>query len=129
MADAPEDLKYSKEHEWAIKLDNGNIRIGITDFAQKALGDIVYVDIPEAGTDLEGGQTFGSIESVKAVSDIYSPLDGEISVVNEKLVDDPGVINTDPYGDGWLVEVEPSDAEQYEEMMDEKSYAEYLETL
>lgn len=129
MADAPEDLKYSKEHEWAIKLDNGNIRIGITDFAQKALGDIVYVDIPEAGTDLEGGQTFGSIESVKAVSDIYSPLDGEISVVNEKLVDDPGVINTDPYGDGWLVEVEPSDAAQYEEMMDEKSYAEYLETL
>ncbi len=129
MAEIREDLKYSKEHEWAQLLENGNVRIGITDYAQNSLGDIVYIDIPEAGTDVEQHDTFGTIESVKAVSDLYSPMDGEIISVNEKVVDEPALVNSDPYGDGWLIEITPTSVSQYEEMLDEKEYAQLIENL
>jgi glycine cleavage system H protein len=104
MENVPADLKYSKDHEWA-RIDGDIATIGITDHAQKQLGDVVYVEVPKVGDRLEAGETFGSVESVKAVSEIYLPVGGEITAVNETLDDEPETVNTDPYGDGWLVKV------------------------
>jgi len=117
----PEDLKYSKEHEW-VRM-NGNIaEVGVTVFAQESLGDVVFVDLPEAGTDVEQFAKFGEIESVKAVSDLFSPVGGKIVEVNTAATDAPEVVNEEPYGTGWLIKVELSDTAQLDSLMDATSY-------
>ena len=104
----PEDLRYSREHEWA-RSENGRIRVGITDFAQDALGDVVYVDLPEPGTQVTAGQAFGEVESTKSVSDVYAPVSGTIVERNAALEEKPELVNEQPYGDGWLIAIEASD--------------------
>ncbi len=118
----PKALKYTKTHEWVKTLDNGNVRVGITDHAQQSMGDIVYVELPEVGDELVSGATFGVVESVKAVSDVYSPVSGKVAAVNEALLDSPELINEDAYS-AWLMEL--SDAEDGELLTPE----EYEEAL
>lgn len=108
MSDLPGDLLYTKEHEWLRRDDDGNVTVGITDHAQSALGDLVYVELPEVDQDVEMGGDMAVVESVKAASDVYSPIDGTVVEVNEALSDDPEAINSDPYGDGWIVKIAPS---------------------
>jgi glycine cleavage system H protein len=117
----PEDLKYTAEHEWARATDTV-VRIGITDYAQEALGDIVYVSLPEAGSDLVAGQVFGEVESTKSVSDLYAPVSGTVVARNDQLDARPELINADPYGEGWVVEVEVSDAAALDALMDASAY-------
>jgi glycine cleavage system H protein len=108
MSDLPGDLLYTAEHEWLRREDDGTISIGVTDHAQSALGDLVYVELPEVGQDVESGGDMAVVESVKAASDVYSPIAGTVAAVNEALADDPETINSDPYGEGWIVKVQPS---------------------
>jgi glycine cleavage system H protein len=109
MNELPGDLMYTSEHEWLRREDDGSVTIGITDHAQAALGDLVYVELPEVGQDLENGGDMAVVESVKAASDVYAPISGEVIAVNAELGDDPEKINTDPYGDGWIVRMRPSE--------------------
>ena len=108
MSEMPGDLQYTKEHEWLRREDDGSVTVGITDHAQSALGDLVYVELPEAGQDLEVEGEMAVVESVKAASDVYAPISGNVLAVNEELADDPEKINTDPYGDGWIVRLKPA---------------------
>ena len=127
MSELPGDLEYTKEHEWLRKEQDGSVTIGITDHAQSALGDLVYVELPELEQALEAGGEMAVVESVKAASDVYAPLTGTVIAVNESLADDPETINSDPYGDGWIVRLQPaadSDAEvmspdEYQTLLDE----------
>ena len=122
----PEELKYSKEHEW-VRM-NGNIaEVGVTVFAQESLGDVVFVDLPEAGTEVEQFAKFGEIESVKAVSDLFSPVGGKILEVNSEATDRPEAVNEEPYGSGWLIKVEISDTAQLDALMDAATYEATLE--
>ena len=122
----PEELKYSKEHEW-VRM-NGNIaEVGVTVFAQESLGDVVFVDLPDAGTDIEQFAKFGEIESVKAVSDLFSPVGGKIVEVNSEATDRPEAVNEEPYGSGWLIKVEISDSAQLDGLMDAATYEATLE--
>jgi glycine cleavage system H protein len=122
----PEELKYSKEHEW-VRM-NGNIaEVGVTVFAQESLGDVVFVDLPEAGTEVEQFAKFGEIESVKAVSDLFSPVGGKILEVNSEATDRPEAVNEEPYGSGWLIKVEISDTAQLDVLMDAAAYEATLE--
>ncbi len=107
MSELPGDLLYTSEHEWLRREDDGNVTIGVTDHAQAALGDLVYVELPEVGQDVDSGGDMAVVESVKAASDVYAPIDGSVVAVNEGLADDPEKINTDPYGDGWIVRLKP----------------------
>jgi glycine cleavage system H protein len=109
MSDIPAELKYTKEHEWA-RDEGGRVVIGITDFAQDQLGDVVFVGLPEAGTEVEAGKPLGEVESTKSVSDVYSPISGKVVEKNSELEQNPELINDDPYGKGWLVSIEPSGA-------------------
>ena len=117
----PSDLLYSKEHEWA-KVDGGIAAIGITDFAQGSLGDITFVELPKVGTKVEQFANVGVIESVKTVSDLYTPLGGEIVEVNSAIDGDPGALNTDPYGSGWLIKIKLSDTAQTQQLLDAAAY-------
>lgn len=117
----PEDLRYSKEHEW-VKVDGNVATIGITDYAQGELGDVVFVDIDPDQGDVAAGDTFGTIEAVKTVSDLYAPCSGKIVEVNSRLEDDPDQVNNDPYGEGWLVKMELSDPGQVDELLDAGAY-------
>ena len=108
MSELPGDLLYTNDHEWLRREDDGSITIGVTDHAQAALGDLVYVELPEVGQDVESGGDMAVVESVKAASDVYSPIDGTVVAINEDLADDPEKANADPYGDGWIVRVQPS---------------------
>ena len=117
----PSDLLYSKEHEWA-KVDGGIATIGITDFAQGSLGDITFVELPKVGTKVEQFANVGVIESVKTVSDLYTPLGGEIVEVNSAIDGDPGALNTDPYGSGWLIKIKLSDTAQTQQLLDAAAY-------
>jgi glycine cleavage system H protein len=108
MGELPGDLKYTEEHEWLRQEEDGTVTIGITDHAQSALGDLVYVELPEVGQEVEAGGEMAVVESVKAASDVYAPIGGEVVAVNEELSDDPEKINADPYGDGWIVRMKPS---------------------
>ena len=108
MSELPGDLRYTKEHEWLRQEDDGSVTIGITDHAQSALGDLVYVELPEVGREVESGGEMAVVESVKAASDVYSPVAGTVTEVNGQLGDDPEKINADPYGDGWIVRLKPS---------------------
>ena len=123
----PEDLRYSKEHEW-VRVEGGVARVGVTDFAQDALGDVVYVDLPEVGSSVEAGRPFGEVESTKSVSDVYSPISGTIVEKNALLDDAPELVNRQPYGDGWLVTIAPSDPSQYENLMEAAAYQAFVET-
>jgi glycine cleavage system H protein len=118
----PDDLKYSKEHEW-VKLEGDIATIGITDYAQGELGDIVFIELPSIGAKLEQMKPFGTIEAVKAVSDIFSPLAGEVAEVNTALEADAGVVNSDPYGDGWIIKVKISNKAEVDQLLDAKTYA------
>jgi glycine cleavage system H protein len=122
----PEDLKYSKEHEWA-KREGELVRVGITDFAQDALGDVVYVDIPEVGTELKAGQPFGEVESTKSVSDLYSPVSGTVVERNERLSDSPEIVNQSPFEEGWMVLVQPTDVSEMEALLDAAAYRDLTE--
>ena len=121
----PEDLKYSKDHEWA-KQENGNIRMGIDDYAQDQLGEIVFVEMPEAGDTVSQGDELGSLESVKAVSEFYAPVSGEVTKVNEELEDSPELVNQSCYDNGWIVEIKPDDLSEMENLMDKKAYYDML---
>ena len=121
----PEELKYTKDHEW-VKIDGNVVTIGITDFAQKELGDIVYVEVDTLDETLEQEEVFGTVEAVKTVSDLFLPLAGEIIEFNESLEDEPEKVNTDPYGDGWMVKVRISDATQLEDLLSVETYKELI---
>ncbi|AJF66054.1 glycine cleavage system protein GcvH [Streptomyces vietnamensis] len=108
MSHYPEHLKYSKDHEWVEVAGDRRVRVGITDFAQRQLGDIVFVDVPEVGRDVTAGEVFGTLESVKSVSELYAPVSGRVTAKNPELDSDPDLINSDPYGDGWIIEIETS---------------------
>jgi glycine cleavage system H protein len=119
----PEDLRYSAEHEWARRLDDSSrVRVGVTDFAQDALGDVVYVDLPQVGDKVGAGDSVGELESTKSVSEMYAPVAGTIAAVNEALADNPGLINEDPYGEGWLLEVDMADTSSFDALMDAAGY-------
>jgi len=107
MSELPGDLLYTNDHEWLRREDDGGVTIGVTDHAQAALGDLVYVELPEVGQDVDSGGDMAVVESVKAASDVYAPIDGTVTAVNEELADDPEKINADPYGDGWIVKLQP----------------------
>lgn len=127
MNELPGDLKYTKEHEWLRQEEDGSVTIGITDHAQGALGDLVYVELPEVGQDVESGGEMAVVESVKAASDVYAPISGEILAVNEALSDDPEKINADPYGDGWIVRLQPAD--DAGETLNPEAYQAFLDEL
>jgi glycine cleavage system H protein len=122
----PAELRYTSEHEW-VRPGDGALRIGITDYAQDALGDIVYVTLPEPGTKVQAGRPLGEVESTKSVSEIYAPVSGTVTARNEALTDNPELINTDPYGEGWLVEIEPSGDVDLEDLLDAPAYEELIE--
>ncbi len=121
----PDDVRYTKEHEWA-RDEGGRVRVGITDFAQDALGDVVYVDLPEVGASVVADQPFGEVESTKSVSDVYSPLSGTIVERNPLIEDRPELVNENPYGDGWLVVIEPADPEAVSRLLDASAYQAFL---
>ncbi len=122
----PDDLRYTREHEW-VRLDGEVARVGITDFAQDALGDVVYVDIPEVGTEVTAGEPFGEVESTKSVSDVYAPLTGTVIERNAALADSPQLVNEDPYGDGWMIAIEPGDVSALDSLLDATAYREFTE--
>lgn len=117
----PQQLRYSSDHEW-VSLDGTRVRVGITDYAQDALGDVVYVQVPEVGAVVAAGDSFGEVESTKSVSDVYAPVSGTVVAVNEALAGAPETLNSDPYGAGWLCEIEVSDAGQVEALLDAAAY-------
>jgi glycine cleavage system H protein len=122
----PDDVRYTKEHEWA-RAENGRVRVGITDYAQDALGDVVYVDLPEIGSAVAAAQAFGEVESTKSVSDVFSPIDGTIVERNPLLEDRPELVNEQPFGDGWLVLVDPADPAAVEALWDAAAYRAFVE--
>lgn len=114
MSDIPPDLRYTAEHEWVRRSGDDTVRVGITDFAQSALGDVVFVQLPDVGTELTAGESFGEVESTKSVSDLYAPLSGKVSAVNTDLDGSPQLVNSDPYGTGWLLDVQVSEVGELE---------------
>ena len=122
----PDHLLYTKDHEWANFKDN-EVVIGITDYAKSQLGDVIFIEFHEVGVELTMGDAFGEVEAVKAVSELYAPISGTITAVNEELEDSPDIVNSDPYGNGWLIKVAPSNPEEKDELMDSLSYEEHVE--
>ncbi|MDQ4005087.1 MAG: glycine cleavage system protein GcvH [Actinomycetota bacterium] len=123
----PDELKYTSEHEWVQVEADGRARVGITDFAQDALGDVVYVDLPEVGAEVRGGEPLGEVESTKSVSDVYSPVSGSVVERNETLADSPETVNSDPYGDGWMVVIAMGDPSELDGLMDAAGYRRMVE--
>ncbi|MGB0346868.1 MAG: glycine cleavage system protein GcvH [Balneolaceae bacterium] len=119
----PSELKYTKEHEWIRDNGDGTVTIGITDFAQGELGDIVFVELEEAGSEFSQDDTFGTVEAVKTVSDLFSPIDGEVIQLNEALEDNPELVNDDPYGEGWMIKMKISDSSQLDSLLSADDYA------
>lgn len=122
-------VRYTEDHEWIRLGDDGIATVGITDYAQQQLGDVVFVDLPEVGKAVEKGGEAAVVESVKAASEVYAPLDGEVTAVNDAIADDPSLVNTDPTGEGWFVKIKPTDASALDAMMDEDAYAKFVEGL
>jgi glycine cleavage system H protein len=118
----PEELKYTREHEWVARTGDDTVRIGITDYAQTQLGDVVFVQLPEAGERVASGQAIGEVESTKSVSDIFAPLDGEVAARNESLEQQPELVNSDPYGDGWMIELRLADPAALDGLLDAGAY-------
>ena len=121
----PKDLKYTDEHEW-VAVDGDIATIGVTDYAQGELGDLVFVELPEVGDDVTMGESFGTVEAVKAVSDLFAPLSGSVVEVNEMLTDDPEIVNKDPYGDGWMIKIKMSDADELSNLLDPDAYKDHI---
>ena len=126
MSEIPADLKYTKSHEWVKLLDDGNVLVGITDHAQDLLGDMVYVEPPEVGNEVEAEDVCAVVESVKAASDVYSPISGEIVGANEALTDTPELVNNDPYGEGWLMRLKPADDLEIDLLMNADAYTDHV---
>jgi len=122
----PEDLKYTREHEWLRDNGDGTATIGITEFAQSELGDIVFVEIEEEGFEFEKDDVFGTVEAVKTVSELYAPVDGEVEGINEELEDEPELVNSDPYGKGWMIKIKVADASQLDELLSAEEYQEII---
>ncbi len=127
MSEFPTDVRYLATHEWARLEEDGTVTVGITDFAQDALGDVVYVELPEIDQTVSAGDEAGVVESVKAASDIYSPVTGTVCAINDALDDEPEKVNADPFGDGWFFKIEPEDSGELEDMLDAESYQEVCE--
>jgi glycine cleavage system H protein len=125
-SNVPEDLKYSREHEW-VRQSDAVVVVGLTDFAQRQLGEIVFVELPKVGQRVEAGEPFGSVESVKAVSEVYAPVTGQVIEVNEELNDEPENINTDPYENGWLIKIRMADAKQATELLTAAEYTAHIQ--
>ena len=123
----PSDLKYTREHEWAALEEKNRVRVGISDYTQDALGDVVYVNLPEEGTEVRAGEAVGEVESTKSVSDIFSPVSGRIVERNQALTDSPELVNQEPYGEGWMVVVEMSDPEELDDLLDADAYRQHAE--
>jgi len=121
----PHELRYTKEHEWILQ-DDGVVIIGVTDFAQTELGDIVYVELPSVGAAVTPMEIFGNVESVKSVSDLFSPVSGVVADINTRLGDNPELVNTDPYGEGWMIRIEPRDVAELEQLLTADEYADYI---
>lgn len=126
MSDIPADLKYIETHQWVRVDADGTATVGITDFAQEQLGDVVFIEVPDIGATVNGGEEAGVAESVKSASDVFSPVTGEVIAVNEKLEDEPEIVNEDPYGDGWMFRVKLADAGELEGLMDSVAYGEHV---
>ena len=126
MSNVPSDLLYTKSHEWVRREDDGTVTIGITDHAQELLGDLVFVETPEVGGNFDAGDDCAVVESVKAASDVYAPISGEVVESNELLANAPETINAEPYGDGWIFRIKPSDETELEDLMDAEAYAEQI---
>jgi len=126
MSNVPGDLRYTRSHEWVRTLPDGSVEIGITDHAQGALGDLVFVEVPETGRQVSGGDAFAVVESVKAASDVYSPLGGEVIAGNDALAAQPELVNQDPYGQGWIARLRPASASDVEALLDASQYSEHL---
>ncbi|MFN2531247.1 MAG: glycine cleavage system protein GcvH [Pyrinomonadaceae bacterium] len=124
MAKVPEDLHYSKDHEW-VRVENGEAVIGITDYAQDSLGDVVYVELPKPGDTFEGNESFGSVESVKAVSEVFTPIAGEVIAINESLADEPEKVNSDPYGAGWMIRFRMSTPGEVDSLLSAAEYEDF----
>lgn len=124
MANVPEDLHYSKDHEW-VRVDGDVATVGITDYAQNSLGDVVYVELPKAGEQFSANESFGSVESVKAVSEVFSPVSGAIAESHEELADDPEKVNTDPYGDGWMIRIKMSNPGEVDSLLTAAEYEDF----
>ena len=130
MSNVPAELSYTSEHEWVSALTaEGTVRVGITDHAQDALGDVVYIDLPSVGDSVAAEDSFGEVESTKSVSDLFAPIAGEIVAVNEGLEDDPALVNSDPYGEGWIVEIRPENADDLANLLDAEAYKAELDKL
>lgn len=130
MSNVPAELSYTSEHEWVSALTaEGTVRVGITDHAQDALGDVVYVDLPSVGDSVAAEDSFGEIESTKSVSDLFAPIAGEIVAVNEGLEDDPALVNSDSYGEGWIIEIRPENADDLANLLDAEAYKAELDKL
>ncbi len=123
--EVPDELRYLESHEWTTT-DGDTVRVGISAFAQDELGDVVFVELPPAGDEVTAGEPFGVVESIKAVSDLYSPVSGEVVAVNETLFDSPELVNDDPYGDGWMIEIDPSDGVGFADLLDPSEYDEQI---
>ena len=122
MSHFPEDLKYTKDHEWVKKLDDGNFVVGITHHAQDSLGDVTFVELPEVGASFNENDVFGVVESVKAASDLFMPVSGNVLETNEGLNDAPENVNSDPYGEGWMIKISPTESSEYEQLLDSQAY-------
>jgi len=122
----PDDCRYQDSHEW-VRPENGTVTIGISDFAQDELGDVVFVELPDEGATLEAGTDFGVVESIKAVSDVYAPVSGTVTGANDDLVNTPELLNEDPYGDGWMIEVELADEAELDDLLSPEEYAAQIE--
>lgn len=127
MAEYPEDLKYSTDHEWVRPGNESVVRVGVSEYATEQLGDIVYVQLPEVGESVEPGDSFGELESTKSTSDLFSPVAGVVTAINDAVADAPEIINADPYGDGWICEIEVTGEDALAELMDADAYAEHVE--
>lgn len=127
MSKIPDDLKYAKSHEWVRQLPDGTVRVGITDYAQSSLGDLVFVDPPKVGRRLAAGEACAVVESVKAASDVYAPIGGEVVAVNEQLADRPELLNQDPYGEGWLWAMKPAQSDAADGLLDAAAYRAVLD--
>jgi glycine cleavage system H protein len=125
VSNVPDDRRYTRDHEWARKEDGG-VRMGITDYAQNALGDVVFVKLPEAGNKVEAGTVVSEVESTKSVSDVYAPVTGTVAAVNSALVDSPQTLNDDPYGEGWICVIEPDDPTAYDFLLEPPAYRELI---
>lgn len=123
------DVRYTKDHEWAKRLEGARFQVGISDYAQDQLGDIVFVEVPEVGASFEAGQEVGTLESVKAVAEMFTPLSGTVMAVNLTLEESPGLVNVAPYGEGWIFELEATDPHEFEKLMDKDAYLEMLKGI